>query len=169
MATPPPLPPSKPLVPPRDRPQSSSVLRSATRSKRSLTVGFLVALALCAMFGVWNWLSERSANEALRAENQRLEKELAKFTPNLVSKSFGERPAEATHSAITRDEFREKAIGKTPQELLKAFGQPDRTNDYGGGDVVWYYQARTLDPVTNNVDGQVIVNFERGRVKRVSF
>lgn len=75
---------------------------------------------------------------------------------------------EQARKTYTRDEFRNLIIGKTPDQVLKAVGKPDRTREITGMNV-WYYDATTTDPVTGKVDRAAQVIFEQGVVDRVSY
>jgi outer membrane protein assembly factor BamE (lipoprotein component of BamABCDE complex) len=68
----------------------------------------------------------------------------------------------------TREEFRAKVMGKTPDEVITAVGKPDSTQE-SGGNQNWYYEKRSRDPITGNVDRSAQVVFEGGRVVRVNF
>lgn len=83
----------------------------------------------------------------------------------------GERSAESSAPAkkiYGREEFRKAITGKTPDEVIKAVGKPDSTQDSGGGST-WYYNKATKDPVTDKVDYSAQVVFEGGRVSQVNY
>jgi hypothetical protein len=52
----------------------------------------------------------------------------------------------------------EIAIGKTKEELMKAFGRPDSTNESGYMDR-WSYEDKVLDPFSGKI-GDVSVYFK---------
>jgi len=71
-------------------------------------------------------------------------------------------------AAIPRDEFRKRATGKTPEQMIEEFGRPDSTTERATGDY-WYYRRRTVDPVTGKVDAHIQVIFKNGRVHEMNF
>jgi hypothetical protein len=73
-----------------------------------------------------------------------------------------------TKRVWTRDEFRKLVMGKTPDEVVAAVGQPDGT-DEDGGRPVWTYRGRTKDPGTGKTDAAVSVRFARGSVIEVGY
>jgi predicted Zn finger-like uncharacterized protein len=72
-------------------------------------------------------------------------------------------PARRTY---TRDEFRKLVIGKTPEQVIAAVGQPDSKRELGGA-VFWVYRDMTIDPVSKKLDLSINVNFEKGKVVSV--
>jgi hypothetical protein len=79
------------------------------------------------------------------------------------------KPKPQRPAPIPRAKFRESVVGKTPDEVIAAAGKPDSTSESGRGTANWYYQERTVDPVTEKLDGRVQVVFEDGRVSQVNF
>lgn len=69
---------------------------------------------------------------------------------------------------ISREEFRKRVMGKTPDEVIAVIGKPDRTAD-DGPTVYWYYKNRSFDPVTNRTDETTQVCFRRGVVDSVNY
>ena len=86
-----------------------------------------------------------------------------------MGKSGGVSSATAAAKTYTRDEFRKLVIGKSPDEVIAAVGKPNSTQDYGKGSVNWYYDQRTTDPVTGNLDNTAQLIFENGRVASVNY
>ena len=79
----------------------------------------------------------------------------------------GGKTTESTQTGImTRDEFRRTVMGKTPDQVVKAVGRPNRTQEFAG--MAWVYDERTKDPVTGNVDTFAIVAFHGGVVWNVT-
>jgi hypothetical protein len=66
----------------------------------------------------------------------------------------------------TRDEMKEKLIGKLHEEVLKLLGTPSRTFDSGA----FSYSKVTIDPITNKVDASIFVHFTKAKtVSKVHF
>jgi hypothetical protein len=82
-----------------------------------------------------------------------------------TAKEEPSKPAVKTH---TRDEFRALVLGRTRDQVIEAVGKPDKTQD-ADGDIYWYYQKRTVDPVTGKVDRSVQVVFLSGVVRSVNY
>lgn len=74
----------------------------------------------------------------------------------------------AEKKVYSRDEFRALIMGKSQDEVIKAVGKPEMTQDLSG-DVYWNFSNVTRDSVTGEVDGNVQVVFEKGRVVRVNY
>ena len=79
--------------------------------------------------------------------------------------------AKVAKRTYTREEFREKAIGKTVDEVRALFGVPAKTNVNNEGQPhYWRYEDATVDPVTGKVDVSTYLWFGKdGRVERVTF
>lgn len=75
---------------------------------------------------------------------------------------------EQARKTYTRDQFRDLLVGKTPDEVVKAVGKPDRTHDIAGR-IVWHYDGMTTDPATGKPDRTAQVIFEQGVVNRVNY
>lgn len=67
-----------------------------------------------------------------------------------------------------RDTFRHLVYMKSQEEVLKAVGKPDTTQETGGM-VIWYYKGITKDPITEKIDYHVQLVFESGKVLRVNY
>jgi outer membrane protein assembly factor BamE (lipoprotein component of BamABCDE complex) len=80
----------------------------------------------------------------------------------------GNQMAPAGRQTMSREAFRTAVEGKTPDEVIKAVGKPDSTQDIGG-DPTWYYRNRTTDPATGAVDDKAQVEFRDGRVAGVNY
>lgn len=61
-----------------------------------------------------------------------------------------------------RDEFKSLVLFKTKDEVLKAVGKPDTTQE-SGDMIFWYYNGITKDPITDKIDFHVQVVFEKTR------
>lgn len=72
--------------------------------------------------------------------------------------------APSSSKVYTRDEFRQAVLGKTPDEVLKLLGKPDRTDEDGPQ---WIYYDRRRDPLTGKIDELTFVRFSGGRVADV--
>jgi hypothetical protein len=68
----------------------------------------------------------------------------------------------------TRAEFRVLVLGKTPDEVIKAVGNPDRTSESGVA-VFWYYDARTTNPATSRTDSKAQLVVRDGKVAEVNY
>jgi hypothetical protein len=69
---------------------------------------------------------------------------------------------------MSRQEFRRLVTGRTMNQVLENVGKPHDTQD-SEISVYWYYQNRTVDPVTGKTDWQVQVVFTNGCVSSVNF
>jgi uncharacterized protein HemX len=69
---------------------------------------------------------------------------------------------------LARDEFKAKVMGKTPEQVIEAVGKPDRAQN-GGPDPMWFYDRRTVDPVSRAVDVNAQLVFKSGIVALVTF
>jgi hypothetical protein len=80
-------------------------------------------------------------------------------------------PAQAApsrHRKFTRAEFRQAVMGKTGEEVKQFLGEPKSSQEFGD-QIIWYYEGRTVDPVSGNTDNQAQLVIEDGRVSLVSF
>lgn len=68
----------------------------------------------------------------------------------------------------TRDAFTAAVKGKTANDVLVAVGKPDQTTA-SGDTQYWYYQERTVDPVSGNADREAQVIIENGKVDRINY
>jgi hypothetical protein len=68
----------------------------------------------------------------------------------------------------TRQEFGHLVMGKTPGEVRTLLGPPKKETE-SPKRVVWYYQERTSDPATSQLDQEAQVVFENERVVQVSY
>lgn len=75
-----------------------------------------------------------------------------------------------------RKEFFDAVYEKSPEDVVKAVGKPDRTIDNrvsGGYSLIYYYNRKTRDPVNDRIDLEVSVDFrgfdddKRGRQARI--
>jgi outer membrane protein assembly factor BamE (lipoprotein component of BamABCDE complex) len=69
----------------------------------------------------------------------------------------------------TREQFRALIIGKTREEVIKAVGKPERTQEVSGYGEYWFYRNLTKDPITDKLDFSAQVVFENGVVNRVNY
>lgn len=67
-----------------------------------------------------------------------------------------------------RGEFRKLVMGKKADDVIRAVGRPDQTQD-SDRDQYWYYRERTYDRVTGNLDFSAQVVFRDGRVVAVNY
>jgi hypothetical protein len=86
--------------------------------------------------------------------------------PPTVTKKDSPKENPPARRTYTRDEFRKLLIGKTPEQVIAAVGQPDSKRELGGA-VFWVYRDMTIDPVTRKLDLSINVNFEKGKVVSV--
>lgn len=71
---------------------------------------------------------------------------------------------------MSREEFRQAVIGKSPDQVIASVGRPDRTSTGGQGGLrqYWYYDGAAKDEITGNVDkAQVVI--ENDQVETVNF
>ena len=52
-------------------------------------------------------------------------------------------PSAQRPSPMSREEFKAKVMGKTPEQVIEAVGRPDRTLDVVG-DQTWFYEGAPL-------------------------
>lgn len=77
--------------------------------------------------------------------------------------------AAPAHSAVlSRAEFQQAVIGQSADAVLARLGRPNGTEDLAGMQI-WYYQKKTMDPVTQAIDDVAQIMFENGVVQQVSF
>ena len=82
------------------------------------------------------------------------------------------RPAiPAPAKTYTRDEFKALVMGKTRDAVRGGVGLPDSMQEDANDPnaATWYYDKRTIDPVTGKTDVDAQVVFEDGVVVRISF
>lgn len=72
-------------------------------------------------------------------------------------------------ATISRREAEALLIGKTPDEVLKVWGKPERTDDKDGKPKVWNYREVTADPITGKTDTYTAVWFEENKVQRITY
>jgi hypothetical protein len=121
-------------------------------------VGVVVVCGGGIAFGLTGWLSARqkAADELAKAEAER-------------ATERGARPAESPRPpAFTREEFETLVMGKTPDEVAAAAGEPT-FKIRGGGALTWTYWGRTADPATGKADPQTVVRFLDGKAVEVSY
>lgn len=70
-------------------------------------------------------------------------------------------------NVILREDFRNMVMGKTQQEVIRAVGRPDNTNDLGSL-VFWHYDMGAKDPASGKID-DVTVIFQKDVVIEVNF
>jgi hypothetical protein len=77
-------------------------------------------------------------------------------------------PTAAAVKPLTRQQFKEKVMGKTPEAVLKAVGKPAGTRGDAKDDGTWTYEEVALDPISGRVDFTTYVDFRKGVVAQVS-
>ena len=84
-------------------------------------------------------------------------------------------PLGCGQEAMTRSEFKEAVIGKSPEEVIEVVGRPERTTNvpatpglHGGGSN-WYYDEITRDEISGNIDFRTQVIIRDGEVTRINF
>jgi hypothetical protein len=80
----------------------------------------------------------------------------------------GKAAGKAKAALMTRYEFSLAVMGKTPDGVIAAVGEPDRRSESEGRQV-WSYTKRSTHPLTGEVDPSVQVLFKGGVVVDVSF
>lgn len=75
---------------------------------------------------------------------------------------------------MSRETFESVVIGKSEDEVIKSVGRPNSTKSgtwerSGIKWSYWYYEGRTVDPISGKADYQATVTFENGRVTNVTF
>jgi outer membrane protein assembly factor BamE (lipoprotein component of BamABCDE complex) len=84
------------------------------------------------------------------------------------TKSNLEHEQNQAQQLVTRDEFKQRIMGKTKDEVLAAAGRPSTTSQEESMSY-WHYAERTKDPLTGARDSAVQVVFEYGRVVAVNY
>lgn len=77
-------------------------------------------------------------------------------------------PPENPSPKFTRNEFKEKVLNKTPDEVIQIIGHPYETNEHGRT-VTWTYKNLTYDTITGKTDSRTTVLFFAGFVDTVLF
>jgi uncharacterized membrane protein len=68
----------------------------------------------------------------------------------------------------TREEFRERVVGKSKDEIVRLLGRPAKTNAAAGDDG-WEYEKVARDAATGKADDRTTLWFDaHGRVERVT-
>ena len=70
---------------------------------------------------------------------------------------------------MSREEFRDKVMGKTEAEVIKAVGRPNYTADLETSSPEWTYIEVTADPITKKADFSARIRFSGGRVSEVIY
>jgi len=78
------------------------------------------------------------------------------------------KPPPPPPTLMTREECREKLLGKTPEEVIAIIGKPDRTMELTS-QLTWFYKGMTRDKLTGKPDNRVQITFEDGKVKSITF
>lgn len=73
----------------------------------------------------------------------------------------------STPEILTRENFKSLIDMKTPDEVMRLVGPPDRTS--GSNSENWIYRGKTYDPITGKTDYLIVVIFENGHVVNISF
>jgi hypothetical protein len=138
-----------------------------------MVLGLLVLglFAIAAIGGVYWLLSDRQSArevELLRAEALQARAVAADAEARAQAVPAAKAMGEAMKpDPISRDDFKAKVLGKTPEQVIEAVGKPDRTADEP--DPTWFYDRRTVDPVSRAVDGKARLTFKSGVVALVNF
>lgn len=69
---------------------------------------------------------------------------------------------------MTRDELRQKVVGLTEDELMKAVGRPRKTTELGD-DRYYFYDDLTVDAASGKTDANIQVVIQNGKVVRVNY
>jgi hypothetical protein len=80
-------------------------------------------------------------------------------------------PAKAdagTRRVYTPEEFRQRVIGKTPDEVRAALGEPDQIRE-DGNVVRWTYRGRLKDPEPGKAAPTPVVVFRNGKAVEVQY
>ena len=89
----------------------------------------------------------------------------APVAPPVAATRATDRPARPSY---TRAEFRTLVLGKTPDEVRAAVGEPQGTAEFGIRRV-WHCGGVTRDPATGTLDADAAVVFEGGVAADVQF
>jgi hypothetical protein len=108
-------------------------------------------------------LDDRVSADDEAPAGQVLQQEQAPVAPAMASG-----PAAAGAGIMSRSEFQQIVIGQSAEAVLARLGRPNETQDLAGMQM-WYYQKKTLDPVTQSIDDLAQIMFENGVVQQVSF
>jgi threonine dehydrogenase-like Zn-dependent dehydrogenase len=131
-----------------------------------LVLGLLVLLVLgLGVVGGMYWLlsARQSAQQAVAMHEQMVARERAEQAAARQPVPPADRPA-----PLTRDEFKAKVMGKTPEQVIEAVGNPDR-KDAEGADSTWHYDRRTIGPGSKAADATARLAFKDGVVAVVHF
>ncbi len=126
---------------------------SSTRINRRILV---IASLVVAAVGVGIWLGDLSRNSTNAMGDKRAAEIHALFKKDANDKVW------------LRDDFRSSIMGLDQNEVIAAVGKPDSTQE-SGEDQIWYYARKTRDPITDKIDGNAQVIFQRGIVVRVNY
>ncbi len=76
-------------------------------------------------------------------------------------------PTAAAPEIPTRQQFKEKVLGKTSAAVLASLGRPVRTRGDAENEGTWSYEDVALDPISGRVDATTYVDFKKGVVVEV--
>ena len=99
----------------------------------------------------------RESNDQTSNKLRELEREMAR------SKSL---EVEPKSGVMFRDTFTKAVIEQTKYQVIQAVGKPDRTNDSGEYSF-WYYDKKTKDRITGNLDRSICIFFVNGVADKV--
>jgi hypothetical protein len=75
---------------------------------------------------------------------------------------------DATKQTFTRDDFRGRVMGKKPDQVVAAVGEPNVKIDLAGAQT-WVYQVRTHNPKNEVAEDKCTLEFRDGKVASVKF
>jgi hypothetical protein len=76
-------------------------------------------------------------------------------------------PTAAAAETPTRQQFKEKVMGKTSAAVLASLGRPVRTRGDAKDEGTWSYEDVAMDPISGRVDSTTYVDFRKGVVVEV--
>ncbi|MBD3886827.1 hypothetical protein IFO70_34890 [Phormidium tenue FACHB-886] len=108
-------------------------------------------------------LKDTEVDQLRRSNDRTLEKLHNLQQETRISKSLEVDPKTGI---MFRDSFTKVVIRQTKYQVIQAVGKPDRTSDSGEYSY-WYYDNKTKDRITGNLDRSICILFVNGIVDKV--
>jgi DNA repair exonuclease SbcCD ATPase subunit len=103
--------------------------------------------------------------DRLQQDNDKLIKEVRELQQDNARLSGSD--TELKSGIMFRDSFAEAVVGKAKEQVIQSIGRPNRTSDSGEYSH-WYYDGKTKDRVTGNLDDTTSIFFVDGIADKVS-